>query len=304
MLNAKSIILGIMCLFLASCVTSQSDIDTLRYQVRVLERQQQQDRQDMTRRLEDYQAQLKMVDEMISETEGTAQTTQAGLWADVESMKVQVATLTGRLDSLEKEYLETRQQRGDADQILQELRARTRELDRSVQMISSQLGVEIAEAEVRTVPDPVLSPDPADDVLTRDPADEWAPAPARADSARVLYQRALDSFYERDYERAQALWEEFTDNFADHVLTANAHFWQGESFFQLQDYARAALAYQEVIINFPESNKINSSMLKQGMSFFRLGRKEAGELILNELIRKFPDTAEAARAKSFMADHQ
>lgn len=293
MSNLKYIFVGIICFFLVSCITYQSDTDVLRNQLQALERQQQRDVQDMAQRLEDYQTRLETVDQTISQTDGSVQTTQASLWADVQSMRVQLATLTGRLDSLEREYMATREQRQDLDQTLNELRAKTRDLDRSVQMISSQLGVEIA--------DPEAVPAPVSDF---EPVDAPDPAPVRGDTAQALYRRALDSFYDRNYDQAQALWGEFTDNFPGHALASNAYFWQGESFFQMQNYAQAALAYQEVITNFPQSNKINSSMLKQGMSFYHLGRKEAGELVLNELIRKFPDTAEARRARTFMSDQQ
>ncbi len=294
MQNFKYVFLGIVCLLMTSCITYQSETDVLRQQLRVMERQQQKDMQDMSKRLEDYQARLESMGEMVSQADGSVQTTQATLWADVESMRVQLATLTGRLDSLEREYMATREQHGVAGQTLNELRTKTRELDRSVQMISSQLGVEIAEPEALPVPVSEFVPD-----------ERLEPVPpVRADTAQTLYQRALDAFYDRNYATAQALWEEFTENFPEHVLTSNAYFWQGESFFQMQEYAQAALAYQEVITNFPQSNKINSSMLKQGMSFYHLGRKEAGELVLNELIRKFPDTAESRRARTFMSEQR
>ncbi len=287
-----------VCLFLSSCVTSQTDVDALGSRMRAMERNHQEEMQSMHQMLEDYQVRLEMVDEKASQAGGAFQTTQASLWADVESLRTHVATLTGRLDSLEREYAQTRQQRVGADQTLSRLESKTRELDRSLHMISSQLGMEIAETEPRAVQDsPSLDPSPA-------PVQEPGPAPIRADSAQALYQQALDSFYDRDYELAQSLWEEFTDNFPDHALTSNAYFWQGESFYQMQKYAQAALAYQEVITNFPDSNKINSSMLKQGMSFFHLGREEAGELVLSELVKRFPDTAEARRARAFMSDQQ
>ncbi len=291
MQSIRYILLGMACFFLASCVTSQSDFDSLRHQMRVMERQQQKDRQDFIQEMEAVQAHLQELDEQISRDEGTVQATQATLWADVQSMQVQVATLSGRLDSLERQHRESSQLGQDHDQILQELKAKTRKLDRSVHMISSQLGIEIAETEPpreRAVPAPPETDAP----------------PVRPDSAQALYQRALDSFYDRDYELAQALWEEFADHFPDHTLTSNAYFWQGESFYQMQDFAQSALAYQEVITNFPDSNKLSASMLKQGMSFFHLGREEAGQLVLNELIRKFPDTAEARRARAFMTDNQ
>ncbi|MFP4127467.1 MAG: tol-pal system protein YbgF [Desulfonatronovibrio sp.] len=293
MQSTRLIFLGLVCLLLTACVTSQSDMDVLRGQVRSLEKQQQTYKKNMTQTIEDLQDQLEEVDEAISESGGSFRDTQANLWAEVESMRTQVATLTGRLDSLERETARTGDQDRDSQQLLKALQAKTRELDRSVQTISSQLGVELEETE------PVVTPQELEQEEETQPGESM-----NIDSAQPLYQRALDSFYDRDYEQAQSLWEEFTDNFPDHALAPNAYFWQGESFYQMEDYAQAVLAYQEVITNFPESGKLSSSMLKQGMSFFQLERDEAGELVLNELVKKFPDTAEARRARAFMADNQ
>ena len=293
MRKIKPVLLAVICLFLTSCVTSQTEVDSLRLQLGTLERKQHREMQDMTQKLQEYRSRLETVAEARSDAEGTVQTTQATLWADVESIRVQVATLTGRLDSLERQYSGTARQTEETDRTLRELKTKATELDRSMRMISSQLGLEIAESRAEESPGP-----PADS------GEERQPPTGETQSARALYQRALDSFYDRDYELAQSLWEEFTDNFPGHALTSNAYFWQGESFYQMQEYAQAALAYQEVITSFPDSNKRISSMLKQGMSFFRLGREEAGKLVLDELINKHPDTAEARRARAFMADYQ
>lgn len=293
MRNIKYLLLLIGCLMLASCVTAQSDVDSLRQQVRALERQQQRDRQDMTQRLEEYQIVLQEIDEGLSQAGGSVQATQANLWAEVESMRVQLATVTGSLDSLERQYNETREEHLDSRQTLRELRNKTTDLDQSLKMISSQLGVEISSGSEEQV-----TPEETSQV------EDFQPVTTTPTSARALYQRALDSFFDRDYELAQSLWQEFAENFTDHDLAANAYFWQGESFYQMQKYAQAVLAYQEVITNFPDSNKMSASMLKQGMSFFHLDREEPGELVLNELVSKFPDTAEARRAKAFISQQQ
>lgn len=298
MQGTRLIFLGLVCFLLTACVTSQSDVDALRGQIRSLEKRQQTYKQEMTQKMEDLQEQLETVDQAISESGGSFRETQANQWAEVESLRTQVATLTGRLDALERATSRTGEQDQEEERLLKALRSKTRELDRSVQMIASQLGVEIEEAGP-------VAPPAVEQEEEADPVPAVQPGPAlSADSAQPLYQRALDSFYDRNYGQAQALWEEFTDNFPDHVLAPNAYFWQGESFYQMKDYAQAVLTYQEVITNFPESGKLSSSMLKQGMSFFQLERDEAGELVLNELVKKFPDTAEARRARAFMADNQ
>ncbi len=289
MLIVKTFLLAAAVFVLSACVTGQSDVDRMQMQIRNLERQQHQERQKMQQELEKYQEELaaatKAMEERISEAGSPVQASQANLWAEVESLRVQVATMSGNLDALERRV----SRMGDEQDVPEEVKAlqeRTEKLDRHLQTMASQLGVDIHdEVETASVPD---DPDlePVDDPQT----------------ARVLYQRALDSFYDRDYERAQSLWEEFAENYPEHDLISNAYFWQGESFYQMQEYAEAALAYQEVISNFPDSNKITASMLKQGMSFIELGREEAGQLVLNELLEKYPNSAEARRARAFISE--
>ncbi|MFW6005044.1 MAG: tol-pal system protein YbgF, partial [Desulfonatronovibrionaceae bacterium] len=226
------------------------------------------------------------------ESGGESQTTQADLWAEVEGMKVQLATLTGRLDSLERDFNRTGEQAGASQEELDKLSRKTRELDRSMQMISSQLGVELSGEAPRAEA-------PSGEEDQKNQAEQEPEMDA--DAARILYQRALDSFYNRDYDKAQSLWKEFTDNFSEHPLAPNAYFWQGESFYQKGRYSEAVLVYQEVITNYPQSNKMAPSMLKQGMAFYHLDKADTGRIVLKELQEKFPDTVEARRAKSFMA---
>ncbi|MFN2343647.1 MAG: hypothetical protein ABR542_09840, partial [Desulfonatronovibrio sp.] len=89
---------------------------------------------------------------------------------------------------------------------IRELKAKTTELDQSVRMISSQLGIEISSSgtERPQMPEEIS------------PVEDFQPAQSTPTSARALYQRALDSFFDRDYELAQSLWQEFAENFTDH----------------------------------------------------------------------------------------
>lgn len=277
---------------LGACVTSQSDLDIMNRRISALEQKQSKETRQYQDMLEEFQADLQQIEESLAESGGESQTTQANLWAEVEGMKVQLATLTGRLDSLERDFGKTRELAGASREELDMLSRKTRELDRSMQMISSQLGIELSGTAARAA-----APSLEDEVET----DADQDADMDAEAARLLYQRALDSFYNREYDKAQSMWKEFTDNFPDHPLTPNAYFWQGESFYQTGKYSEAVLVYQEVITNYPQSNKMASSMLKQGMAFYNLDKAETGKIVLEELQKKFPDTVEARRARSFMA---
>lgn len=120
------------------------------------------------------------------------------------------------------------------------------------------------------------------------------------DTATTLYDGGIKAFDERRYQDAVMSFKDFTDTFPKHNLAGNAHFWQGESYFQLKDYARAALAYQEVISKFPGSNKVQSAMLKQGISLYHANKKPAARERLQELVSRYPNSQEATRAKQFL----
>ncbi len=290
-MKIKIILLFCASLMLSACVTTQADMDRVNMRLAALERQQQQERQTLEQQLAEYREHLELnlssLEDKIDETGGPVQATQANLWAELESIRVQVATLSGNMDALERKVGRLEGDGQDLPSELDRMERKTRELDHLLQALASRMGIDLEKE--------------SEELLKAETADE---AIEDVGTARVLYQRALDSFFEREYEAAQLLWEEFAENFPNHDLIANAYFWQGECFYQLQDYAQAVLAYQEVISSFPESNKLTASMLKQGMSFIHMDRNAAGKLVLSELIENHPDSPETKRAQAFMSEHE
>ena len=85
----------------------------------------------------------------------------------------------------------------------------------------------------------------------------------KAIPAGSLFEAGIKAFDQRRYKDAVVSFKDFVAAYPKHNLASNAHFWEGESYFQMKDYARAALAYQEVIANYPGSGKVQSAMLKQ-----------------------------------------
>jgi tol-pal system protein YbgF len=127
------------------------------------------------------------------------------------------------------------------------------------------------------------------------------PGQSSTDKAAALYDSGIRSFDQRRYKDAAVAFKEFSASYPKHKLTGNAHFWEGESYFQMQDYPRAALAYQEVIANFPGSPKLQSAMLKQGKALFLANKKPAARERLQELIKRYPNSPESTQAKQFLA---
>lgn len=312
-------------LLASGCAASKSEVDTL--SARVWDQDQQQ------RRL---QGQLAALDQeltkLLTEMEGMStpmRATQANLWAEIEGLRMQTATMQGQIEELQRLIQDDRPGDGQAA----ELSRQVDYLDRSVNMIAGQLALDLGprpEGEPSRPggtpsimpgdmprdmprdmpgtppgdrPDETQAPDQRFQPIPEEPAADRVRLTAD-DPAQVLYDRALMAFHDREYDQARRMWDEFARTFTDHALVSNALFWQGESFFQMEDYAQAVLAYQDVISKHPQSNKYAAAMLKQGVSFFRLGKDRAGVLVLEDLIKRFPNQPEATRAKTLLEEQR
>lgn len=258
---------------LSACMQGNSDM--------INERMAQQDR-----RIEALSNQAREVEQVLPG--------QAEMWAQMQSMRQEMATIHGQLDDLNNRSAQI----GDAGQ----LRADVARLDAAVRQMAAQLGV-----EVDGLRGPAVSPAPAvvnpytGTPVSAAPPVESAPEPVNIDTAKALYDSGTKAFGDRRYRDAIKIFDDFSANYAKHQLAGNSQFWRGESYFQLGDYANAALAYQEVISKYPASQKLQGAYLKQGMAFYKAGKKDAGKVRFDELIKKYPNSPEAVSAKKFMA---
>jgi tol-pal system protein YbgF len=292
-----------------ACVTT-SDFDRLRSQVY----SQEQERLKQQERITQLESEL-----------ARSQPAQANNWAEVNSLRSDVASLTGQVDDLRRTQ-EMQQQSAGGLVTVDTLSTRVLELERKSLFMATQLGIVFDEmpplpstqgAPGAAVPgmttpagqdgfeSPTAVPQPGTPAVTQpEPQPQTAPAveqqPQSAVPGQELYQQALESFYAMKYQQAQSTWAEFVKGFPKDPLVPNAIFWQGECFFQMQDYANAVLTYQKVIEEHSKSNKYTAALLKQGISFFKLKKDQAGKLVLEDLIKKHPQSAEAKRAQAYL----
>lgn len=286
-----------------ACVGT-TDFDRLRSQVYA----QEQERKKQEERIAMLEGQLNQVQPM--------QSAQANSWAEINSMRSQLAALSGQMEDMRHAQSQT----GGAT--LDSLNAKVQDLDRKTTFMATQLGVVFdempASAPTQSMTPMASSPGAASEPTQRPavPSSNQstglapvAPAgalqaatadPVPTGSGQELYQQALEGFYAKNYKQAQATWAEFVKGFPKDPLVPNAVFWQGECFFQMQDYANAVLTYQKVIEEHSKSNKFKAALLKQGIAFFKLKKDQAGKLVLEDLIKKYPDSAEAKRAQAYL----
>lgn len=234
------------------------------------------------------------------------QPAQADTWAQIQSMRQELNTLKGQMDDL--------QNAGGARALADKVNRH----DAALRQVETSLALDLhlndpaAAVPPGTSMTPGLTPPstgmtpPAavpGGTMVIAPQPEATPAPQK-DMATALYDAGLAAFNARKYQEAQRSFTDFTRNYGNHKLVSNAWYYVGESNFQRNQFADAALAYDTVITKYGKSSRAPAAYLKQGIAFSKLGQNAAARARMQELIKKFPNSAEAARAKTFLRDNK
>lgn len=201
---------------------------------------------------------------------------QAETWSRVQTMEQEIAEMRGKLSDV---------QGTKAEDSIAGMRERLAKLESAVTQMAAQLGVAV---------------EPSAGGKTSAAASGAAATTPSKETADSLYNKGIKSFDQKRYKDAVVHFKDFVAAYPSNKLASNAHFWQGEAYYQMKDYARAALAYQEVIAKHAGSAKVQSSMLKQGMALYYVGKKDAGLARLKELVSRYPNSPETTRAKQFL----
>lgn len=274
---------------LGGCAT-KSDMETLQSQT-------YRDRQESRRTIQKLEEQLaqnqgELRDE-IQKSTSPVQARQANTWAELETLRMQVAKLQEKLDTLSVKFnAMTNSQSGGPNLV-----DVAHDVHNIRTALESQFGMDLSGG----VPTQTAEA-PAD--KSKGTAKAEAAPTVKTDTAEALYAKADAAFKDKKFEIARQYYSEFATAFKKHPNTPSAIYWVGECAYNLQDYGKAVLAYQEVIEKFPKSPKYKSAVLKQGMAFFKIGKDKAGKAVLNDLVDRFPSSPEAISAKKFLKEHK
>jgi tol-pal system protein YbgF len=199
----------------------------------------------------------------------------ADIQATIDSTKTEMQALNGKLDdmgiSLKKPTEDLARYREDADK------------------------------RIITIEDRIIRLQSTLDEFTKKAA-ELAQAKEAAPSPDALYMKGLDTFKAGDMPAARAVFTRFLEQYPQHDLAANAHYWIGETHYSEKSYEPAILAFQEVIKNFPTKEKVPAAMLKQAMAFNAINDTKSARYVLKKLGETFPRSDEAKKAKELLKE--
>jgi tol-pal system protein YbgF len=256
----------------AGCATRRdvTTIDTRLSEIELREAEERRRRDDMARAREANEQALRQM--------------SASIRAQIDELREEVRTLSGRLEEIEHSQ-RVKGQGAAADTGDKPREDRLTRLEESTQQLAQRL----ARVEEQLKIEPASAPKPPESRIRPESA-------ARVPSEDELYTRAKQAFDQGNTAQARKGFEEIIQRYPSSASANNAQFWIGETFYREKAYEKAILEYQKVIEKYPKGNKVPAALLKQGHAFLALGDKVNSRLILEEVVRKYPQTPEAKAA--------
>ena len=123
-------------------------------------------------------------------------------------------------------------------------------------------------------------------------------APVKTQSAEEIYKQGMDAINAGRNDEAAQKFTAVMTKFPEHKLAGNAQYWLGEAYYAKKDYAKAAVAFGKGLEKYKNGNKGADSLLKLGMSMRELGKKEEACTAFKSLPTEFPKAEEATKTKA------
>ncbi len=115
------------------------------------------------------------------------------------------------------------------------------------------------------------------------------------------YDAAYNLFKIGNYQGAIAGFQNFIKVYPNSVFTPNAHYWIGNSHFNLRDYKSAIATQQKLVSAYPDSPKAPDAMLNVASCQQELGDAAGSKKTLEDLLEKYPASDAAQKAKRRLA---
>ena len=264
----RIIVLGAALLVLAGCATKsdlsslQDDLDEMKTRTLRIDKEMagvhEEVREGLEKNLKGFQKDIDLL-----------RKTTADMQANLDGTKVDMQVLSGRVDELAQQSMKPADElaliKEDTTRRQTTVDGRLDKLEKGLSDLQKQLA-DLVNRESEKTPD-------------------------------AIYQRGIDAFKAGDLPKAREQFSRFIELFPNHELTANAHYWLGETYYSDKVYDQAILEIEKVIKNFPTKGKVPAALLKQGMAFKELGDTKSARFVFKKLIENYPLSDEVKLAK-------
>jgi tol-pal system protein YbgF len=124
-----------------------------------------------------------------------------------------------------------------------------------------------------------------------------ASAPVATVTARMLFDRAMESWKKGEPGQAVLDLEDLVQSFPSDRLAASAQFWIGEAYYAARDYERATAEYRKAVELAPTGKDTPQALLRLGLAYRAQRREAEARQAWNRLVREFPSTDAAEEAR-------
>jgi tol-pal system protein YbgF len=227
------------------------------------------------------QQQIQGMEGRVAQMESVAQTQGVGLLSQLDALKSDLAALRGQVE-VHAHDIETTQKR-QRDLYI--------DLDNRLRKLEHAGG-----------PAPETSaPGDHDKQATSEVTPAMPGAGADIADESKEYDAALALFRAGNYQGAIAGFQRFIGAHPAGQLAPSAHYWIGNSYFNLRDYKNAIASQQKLVGQFPDSPKVPDALLNIASCQQGLGDTAAARKTLESLVAKYPLSNAAVQAKNRLA---
>ncbi len=116
-------------------------------------------------------------------------------------------------------------------------------------------------------------------------------------SQASVFRAAYKVYLNGQYERATVEFSRFLKQYPTAVLTPQAYYYLGDSYYIRKEYDASAKALQHLLTKYPESKYVPTAMLKLGLVMKESDNKSQAKELWNRVIGEHPNSSEASLAK-------
>ena len=257
--------------------STRSDIDAVKTRLFSLEKDLGGVRSESKEILGSIQKDLKADVSLFKNDVAAVRKLSADIQASIDSTKEEMQGLSGKVDdfsnSLKKPAEELARYREDADKRIFNLEERILKLQKGQDDLARKL-TELAQQQKK---EEVITPE-------------------------AIYTKGLNTFQAGNMTAAREIFLKFLEQYPQHEMAANAHYWIGETYYNEQSFEPAILAFQEIITKYPSKEKVPAAMLKQAMAFKAINDSKSARYVLKKLVENHPKSDEVQKAKEMLKE--
>lgn len=180
------------------------------------------------------------------------------LLMQIEQMQQELSMLREQLDQQGNELRELRQ---DSDN-------RYLDLDRRIVFLTNEAEKQVAAPVAAT------------------------PSATAGQTPQEAYAAAMQLVKDKEFEKANAAFDEFVQNHPDSNLVANAYYWNGEISLVRGDYPAALTNFRQVVDQYPDHSKAADASYKYAVTLHRSGKDAEARQWLQKVIDTYKGSSQ------------